>query len=164
MGVLTYDPQDHQLHSIVVYMDELIFVVPPKHPLAASSQVSIRQLGAESFVAHIVNSPYRDKVIDAFRRHKTPLNMDIELPTLQAIKRFVAMGNGVALLPAISVENEVIRGDLIRISVKELQLHRKMRLTYRKSASLSHAARAFLKVAEAVARDHGEPYRFQREH
>jgi DNA-binding transcriptional LysR family regulator len=164
LGVLTYDPQDRQLHSIIVYMDELIFVVPPNHPLAASAQVSIRQLGAESFVAHIVNSPYRDKVIDAFRRHKTPLNMDIELPTLQAIKRFVAMGNGVALLPEISVDNEVARGELIRIPVKELQLHRKLRLTYRKSASLSHAARAFLKVAEAVAREHGGPYRFQREH
>ncbi len=164
MGVLTYDPQDRQLHSIIVYMDELIFVVPPSHPLATAPQVSIRQLGAESFVAHIVNSPYRDKVIDAFRRHKTPLNMDIELPTLQAIKRFVAMGNGVALVPEISVENELARGELVRIPVKELQLHRKMRLTYRKDASLSHAARAFLKVAEAVARDRGSRYRFQREH
>src|SRR3954463_7389872 len=164
MGVLTYDPLDRQLHSIVVYMDELIFVVPPTHPLAASPQVSIRQLGAESFVAHIVSSPYRDKVIEAFRRHKTPLNMDIELPTLQAIKRFVAMGNGVALLPEISVESEVCRGELIRIPVKELQLHRKLRLAYRKSASLSHAARAFLKVAEAVARERGGRYRFQREH
>jgi len=62
------------------------------------------------------------------------------------------------------VENELTRGELIRIPVKELQLHRKMRLTYRKSASLSHAARAFLKVAEAVAREQGGRYRFQREH
>ncbi|HEY7098563.1 MAG TPA: LysR family transcriptional regulator [Terriglobales bacterium] len=164
LGVLTYDPQDRQLHSIVVYLDELILVVPPSHPLAAAKHVSIRQLGAESFVAHIVSSPYRDKVIQAFRRHKTPLNMDIELPTLQAIKRFVAMGNGVALLPEISVDNELARGELVRIPVKELQLHRKMRLVYRKSANLSHAAHAFLKVAESVAREQGGRYRFQREH
>ena len=115
LGVLTYDPQEPQLHSIVAYLDELIFVVPPTHPLAGEAQVSIRQLGAESFVAHIVSSPYREKVIQAFKRHKTPLHMDIELPTLQAIKRFVAMGNGVALLPAISVENELARGELVRI-------------------------------------------------
>ncbi len=80
LGVLTYDPQDAQLISTVVYLDELIFVVPPSHPLASAHQVSIRQLGAESFVAHIVASPYRDKVIQAFRKHKTPLHMDIELP------------------------------------------------------------------------------------
>ena len=163
LGVLTYDPEEPQLHSIIVYLDELIFVVPPTHPLAAESEVSIRQLGAESFVAHIVSSPYREKVIQAFRRHKTPLHMDIELPTLQAIKRFVAMGNGVALLPEISVENELARGELVRIPVRELRLHRKLRLVYRKSASISHAAQAFLKVAEAVSAKRRGPYRFQHE-
>lgn len=163
LAVLTYDPQDPQLCSVVVYLDELIFVVPPTHPLAGVGQISIRQLGAESFVAHIVTSPYREKVIQAFKRYKTPLHMDIELPTLQAIKRFVAMGNGVALLPEISVENELSRGELVRIPVRELQLHRKLRLVYRKSASLSHAARAFLKVAEAIALERKGRYRFQRE-
>ena len=61
----------------------------PRHPLASARQVSIRQLGAESFVAHNVQSPYRAKVLETFKRHKTPLNMDVELPTIEAIKRFV---------------------------------------------------------------------------
>jgi DNA-binding transcriptional LysR family regulator len=163
LGVLTYDPHEAQLHSVVVYQDELIFVVPPGHPLATEPQVSIRQLGAESFVAHIVSSPYREKVIQTFKRHKTPLHMDMELPTLQAIKRFVAMGNGVAFVPAISVENELARGELVRIPVREVRLHRKLRLVYRKSASLSHAARALLKVAEAISQQRRGSYRFQRE-
>jgi len=150
-GVLSYEPQETSLASIVVFLDELVFVVPPKHPLASASQISIRQLGAESFVAHIVSSPYREKVIQLFKNHKTPLHMDLELPTLQAIKRFVAMGNGVAFVPEISVETEIARGELVRIAVKELQLKRKLRLIYRKDANLSHAARAFIKVAEAVA-------------
>jgi DNA-binding transcriptional LysR family regulator len=164
LGVLTYDPQDTHLRSTVVYLDELIFVVPPNHPLANQPQVSIRQLGAESFVAHNVPSPYRDKVIEAFKRHKTPLHMNVELPTLQAIKRFVVMGNGVALVPEISVENELARGELVRIPVRELRLHRKLRLIHRKAASLSHAARAFLKVAETFARERKGRYRFEGEH
>jgi DNA-binding transcriptional LysR family regulator len=162
-GVLSYEPQDPSLNSVVVYLDELVFVVPPKHPLALTPQVSIRQLGAESFVAHIVSSPYREKVIQLFKTHKTPLHMDVELPTLQAIKQFVAMENGVALVPGISVETEIARGELVRIRVRDLQITRKLRLIYRKDANLSHAARAFLKVAEAVAREHKGRYRFQRE-
>jgi DNA-binding transcriptional LysR family regulator len=162
-GVLSYEPQEANLHSVVVFQDELVFVVPPNHPLASASQVSIRQLGAESFVAHIVSSPYREKVLQLFSRHKTPLHMDVELPTLQAIKRFVAMGNGVAFVPEISVESEIARGELIRIPVRELQLKRKLRLIYRKQANLSHAARAFLKVAEAVTLQRKGRYRFQRE-
>jgi len=163
LGVLTYDPAVPQLRTTVVYLDELVLVVPPQHPLAAESSISIRQLGAESFVAHNVASPYREKVIQSFQRHKTPLHMDIELPTLQAIKKFVAMGNGVAFLPEISVENELARGELLRIPVRELRLHRKLRLVHRRSASLSHAAQAFLKVAEAVAAERRGPYRFQQE-
>ncbi|HZQ17682.1 MAG TPA: LysR family transcriptional regulator [Terriglobales bacterium] len=161
-GILTYDPQDPEISSVVVYSDELIFVVPPQHPLARESSISIRQLGAESFVAHIVSSPYREKVIQAFEKYKTPLHMGVELPTLQAIKRFVAMGSGVAFLPEISVEDEIARGDLVRIPVQELRVHRKLRLIYRKSAALSHAGRAFVKVAETVAETRAGRYRFER--
>ncbi len=163
LGVLSYEPQEPGLHSVVVYLDELVFVVPPSHPLAGAAQVSIRQLGAESFVAHIVSSPYREKVLQSFKAHKTPLHMDLELPTLQAIKQFVALGNGVAFVPEISVETELARGELVRIAVRELQLKRKLRLIYRKQSSISHAARAFLKVAESVALKRKGRYRFQRE-
>ena len=162
-GVLTYDPEDPELASVVVYSDELILVVPPQHPLARESRVSIPQLGAESFVAHIVSSPYREKVLQAFKRHKTPLHMGVELPTLQAIKRFVAMGSGVAFLPEISVEDEIARGELVRIPVQELNVHRQLRLIYRKSGAPSHAGRAFLKIAESVAHTAGGRYCFERE-
>jgi hypothetical protein len=47
--------------------------------------------------------------------------------------------------------------------VRELRVQRKLRLIYRKEAGLSHAARAFLKVAEAVALERTGRYRFQRE-
>jgi len=162
-GVLTYEPRDEELSSIVVYSDELIFVVPPQHPLARESRISIRQLGAESFVAHIVPSPYRDRVIQLFEKHKTPLHMGVELPTLQAIKRFVALGNGVAFMPEISVEDEIARGDLVRIPIQELSEHRKLRLIHRKAGALSHAGRAFLKVAESVAHTQGGRYCFERD-
>jgi len=163
LGVLSYKPEEPRLHSVVTYLDELVLVVPPKHPLATAREVSIRQLGAESFVAHIVSSPYREKVLQTFQKYKTPLHMGLELPTLQAIKQFVAMGNGVAFMPEISVEAELGRGELVRIPVRELRVQRKLRLIYRKEAGLSHAGRAFLKVAEAVSLERTGRYRFQRE-
>ncbi len=57
--------------------------------------MAIEDLGAESFIAHNVPSPLRRQVVAAFEKHKTPLNMGVELPSLEAVKRFVAMGNGV---------------------------------------------------------------------
>src|SRR5882672_7682811 len=73
------------------------------HPLAGQGKVSIRQLGAQNFIAHNIPSPERQKVIHTFKRHKTPLQMGVELPSLEAIKRFVEMGNGVALVPGLTV-------------------------------------------------------------
>jgi DNA-binding transcriptional LysR family regulator len=161
IGVLSFKPDDPQVQSVVVYRDELSLIVNPQSPLARASEVSIRQLGTQNFVAHNIPSPQRQKVIQAFRRHRTPLNMTVELPSLDAIKRFVQMGNGVALVPGLTVQNEIAAGTLVRVPIKELQIERKLRLVYRKQATLSHAAVAFLKVVEAWAATHGDPYRFQ---
>ncbi|HEX7285517.1 MAG TPA: LysR family transcriptional regulator [Candidatus Angelobacter sp.] len=163
LGVLSFRPETSTLQSIVVFRDELVFVVPPSHPLAKAKSVNIRQLGAESFVAHNVVSPYRLKVLEAFKRHKTPLNMDVEMPTLEAIKRFVSAGNGVALVPRVSVEPELSRGELVSVLVKELKLERKLRIVYRKGGQLSHAARAFLQVAESISANLKGRYLFERE-
>lgn len=164
IGVLSFRPDDEQIRSVVVYRDELDFVVNPNHALARAEAVSIRELGAENFIAHNISSPQRQKVIDTFKRHKTPLRMGVELPSLEAIKRFVEMGNGVALVPGLTVRTELASGALVRVRVRELQLERKLRLVYRKQASLSHVAVAFLKVVEAYAAAHGYPYGFEPEH
>ena len=163
IGVLSFRPDDPQIKSVVVYRDELDFVVNPKSPLAKAGEVSIRQLGAENFIAHNISSPQRQKVIDTFRRHKTPLRMGVELPSLEAIKRFVEMGNGVALVPGLTVRTELASGALVRVRVRELQLERKLRLVYRRQASLSHVAVAFLNVVQAYAAAHGDRYSFYAE-
>jgi DNA-binding transcriptional LysR family regulator len=149
LGVVTFRPDGEALHSIVVYLDELAFVVPPSHPLAQRDRVSIAELARESFVAHHVASPYREKVIETFHKKRVTLRMPVEMPTIDAIKKFVAMGNGVALLPAISVEGELARAELVRVQVPELAFERKLRLVHRREAALSHAAQAFLAVVEA---------------
>jgi DNA-binding transcriptional LysR family regulator len=163
IGVMSFKPDDAQIRSVVVYRDELDFVVNPNHAFARSEEVSIRELGAENFIAHNISSPQRQKVIDTFKRHKTPLRMGVELPSLEAIKRFVEMGNGVALVPGLTVRTELASGSLVRVRVKELQLERRLRLVYRKQASLSHVAVEFLKVVETYAAEHGDPYCFQLE-
>jgi len=163
MGVVSFRPDDPQVLSTMVYRDELVCVVSPGHALAKVKKVSIARLGRESFVAHNVPSPLRQKVIAEFLRHRTPLQMEVELPSLEAIKRFVQRGNGVALVPKLTVESELESGALVAVAVPELLVERKLRLVYRKQAALSHAGRTFLKVVEAYAAAHGDPYCFKAE-
>ena len=163
MGMLSFRPDPAHFRSIAVYADTLAFVVSPSHPLAGAKRVTISQLGEETFIAHNVASPLRRKVIEAFQRHRTPLNMGIELPTIEAIKRFVAMGNGVALIPHLTVAQELKSGDLVRIPVEDLEARRILRLVHRRQATLSYAARAFLRTIKTLAQEQGPPFYYQVE-
>ncbi len=148
IGVVSYKPSDSGIVALPVVSDELALIVSPNHPLAEKSVVSVKELGAESFIAHNVPSPYRELVVRTFERYKTPLNIAVEMPTLEAIKRFVEQEIGVALVPRLTVEAEIKRKLVAALTVREMRLERRLHLIYRKGASLSHAARAFLRVAK----------------
>jgi DNA-binding transcriptional LysR family regulator len=163
LGIVSFRPSAEQIRTIAVYGDSLALIVSPAHKLAAAERVSIKELGAENFIAHNVASPLRRKVIEAFHRYRTPLRMVIELPTIEAIKRFVAMGNGVALVPHLSVARELETGELVRVPVAELDLKRVLRLVYRRQATLSYAAKAFLHTLKSLAREHGPPFYYHAE-
>ncbi len=148
LGVISYDPADEHINSQVIYTDRLTLVVSPQHRFANREELSITELDMETFIAHNVISPYREAVLREFQRHKVPLNMDVEMPTLETIRRLVQHNEGVAFLPRMCVEQE-IKQDLLReVRVRELNVERKIRLVYPARRALSHAAKAFLEVVK----------------
>jgi DNA-binding transcriptional LysR family regulator len=150
LGVASYDPGDDRLAAKVIYTDALAFIVSPRHRFARRRNVSITELGKETFIAHNVVSPYRELVLREFRRHKVPLRMDVEMPTLETIRRLVQDGQGVAFLPRMCVQKDVETGAVRELAVRELTVERKVRLLYAKGRTLSHAARAFLDLVHAA--------------
>ena len=150
IGVVSFKPADEAIASIPVVMDELALIVAPSHPLAAKETVSVRELGAESFIAHNVASPYRERVVRTFEKYKTPLNISMEMPTLEAIKRLVEQEMGVALVPRLTAQVEIAHKQIVALTVREMRFERRLHLIYRKGATLSHAARAFLRVAKGM--------------
>ena len=149
LGILTYDPEDDRLISKVIYHDHLAFVVSPEHKLAARGEVSIAELGTEDFIAHNVVSPYRAVVLREFQRHKVPLKMDLEMPTIEAIRKMVQRNEGVAFLPRMCVNDEIEQGILREVRVQEMNVDRKIRLVYPARRALSHAAEAFLELVQS---------------
>lgn len=146
LGVISYNPDDDRLVSRVIYTDSLVFVVSPKHRFAGRKSVSISELDMETFIAHNVISPYREVVVREFQRHRVPLNMDVEMPTVETIRKMVQSNQGVAFMPRMCVEQELEQGTLRAVKVKELSVERKIRLVYPARRAMSHAARAFLEV------------------
>src|SRR5579884_1792687 len=128
LGILTYDPEDDRLVARIIYTDHLAFVTSPQHEFASRDEVSITELGNETFIAHNVVSPYRQVVIREFQQHKVPLKMDLEMPTVEAIRKMVERNEGVAFLPKMCVEQEIQQQRLCEVRVPELTMERKIRL------------------------------------
>jgi DNA-binding transcriptional LysR family regulator len=151
LGVISYLPEERELAAVEFYRDALALIVWPGHRLAKRKEVDIKSLGEETFVAHIVGSPYRQRVIQMFARHRVPLRMDIELPTIESIKRFVEMKRGVAIVPRMCVEEEIGRGDLKELRLRQMRILRRVYLVYRQDRPLAPAAQALVEILRSKA-------------
>ena len=146
LGAVSFVPRDAQLLATEILKDELTLVVPLKHHLAKKREVDVAELGDENFIAHIVESPFRRRVIELFARNRTALNMPIEMPTIESIKRFVQMGMGVAIVPRMCVQWELEHGWMKEVKVRQLNMPRHLYLVSRRGARLPHAAAELLRI------------------
>ena len=149
LGVISYVPQEPKLVALAFFNDRLALVVNPKHRLARRRTIDITDLGKEVFIAHIVDSQFRWKVIQLFEKHRVPLNRDVEMPTIEGIKRFVEMGMGVAIVPEMCVRHEVAEGLLCELKIKQLNIPRRLYIVHRRGDPPSHAAEALLQLIRA---------------
>jgi DNA-binding transcriptional LysR family regulator len=147
-GVLTFQPAEAGLKSVVLGQDELVMLVHPANPLAKRKEVTLDECARQTVIAHNDPSHVRERVLRLFDQHHIPANIQVSLPSLEGIKRAVAMELGVALLPRRCAEAEIARGELIALPVHEIRLRRQVRLVYRKVGERSHAATAFLTLVE----------------
>ncbi len=146
-GVLTFNPPERELLSLLLGTDELVLLVRPDHPFAGRKQVTMEEMGRQTIIAHNDPSPARDRVLRLYEQRHAPLNIRVSLPSLDGIKRAVETGLGVALLPRRCALGEIARGQLAEVRVPELRSPRQLRFVYRRDGDLSHAAEAFLEVA-----------------
>jgi DNA-binding transcriptional LysR family regulator len=146
LALMAFEPTEEGLTSFPVLRDELILVMSPKHHLAERESVTVKELGEESFLAHNVRAASRRKVIETFARHHTPLNIAIELATIETIKRFVQKQVGIAFVPRMCVAEELERGTLATIPVRGLTYQRVIWASHLRGTPLSHAASAFVEL------------------
>jgi DNA-binding transcriptional LysR family regulator len=147
-GILTFQPGERGVQSIPLGGDDIVLLTSPNHPLAARRRVTLEEVGRQVVIAHNDPSPTRDRVLRAYERRRTSLNIQISLPSLDGIKRAVEMGIGVALLPRRCALTEIARGHLAAVKVRELGGMRQVRLVFRRAGERSHAAEAFLEIAK----------------
>ncbi len=153
-ALMAFEPSHSELEYFPILKDELVLIFSPKHPLADRDSVTVKELGQESFLAHNVKAASRLKVIETFSKHHTPLNITLELATVETIKRFVQKQIGIAFVPRMCVTEELERGTLATVPVRGLTYTRTLWAAHRRNAAFSHAAAAFLKILRDRSNSH----------
>ena len=119
-------------------------LVHPSHPLAHSKEVTLSECARQTVIAHNDPSHVRDRVLRLFEQHHIPANILVSLPSLEGIKRAVAMKMGVALLPRRCAESEIARGELVALAMPGDPAAPAGAAGLPQGGERSHAATAFL--------------------
>ncbi len=149
VGFVKDQPAFHELECVEVHSDEMMCIAAPAHPLASRAEVRVHDLGAEQFVMHHLCSATADAILRLFERHGTRCRIVAELWSFENIKSFVQEEVGLAIVPGVTVRQELRDGTLVRIPLRELAIPRRTLMIYREQGYLSDSARELIKVVRA---------------
>lgn len=142
-----------EVENIPLYDDEIVLVAPPSHPFAAAGQATIAQAATEPIVLFDRGSSYYSLIHNFFRQASVIPNVSMELDSLEATKRMVEEGLGIALVPAVTIERELEAGTLVKINLTDaLPIRRPISLIYRRSRKRSRAVQAFVDTMAEIYR------------
>lgn len=150
-ALMASEPTDEKLNAFPVLKDDLILIFHPRHRLARSKSVKVAELADEDFLAHNVQTTSRLHVVETFAKHHTPLNITLELATIETIKRFVQQRIGIAFVPRMCVHEELERRTLLTIPVQGLKYTRTLWAAHLRDGELPPAAAAFLAILREQA-------------
>jgi len=144
LGFVKDEVTFHELKCVEVHCDEMVLVAGAGHPLALRNEVHIKDLDREPFVLHHLCSATERKIQRLFEHHDTRCRIVAELWSFENIKGFVQAHIGLAIVPKITVDQELRDRTLVRIRVPELHMPRRTLMIYREP--LSDAARELISL------------------
>jgi len=149
VGFVKDEPGFHELQCVEVHADEMVLVAPMGHPLARRANVHLADLGQEQFVVHHLCATTEQQILRLFEQHHTTCRIVAELWSFENIKSFVAAEVGLAIVPKITVRQELADGSLVRIPVPELNIPRRTLMVYRGQGYLAEPAQELIKIVRS---------------
>jgi DNA-binding transcriptional LysR family regulator len=104
--------------STPLYEDRLILVVEPGHAFASSGRIRLEEIAGEQLILFDRTSSYHELTSAFFRRVGVSPTGVMELDNIDAAKKMVEQGFGVALLPHTSVVDEIAAGRLAEVAIQ----------------------------------------------
>jgi len=145
-GVVSTPVDDKRLTVVNIHRDELVVIVPPKHPLSRLKRVSVAEASRFPVLLPKVGRT-RDALENLFHERGLKPKISMELDSSELLKRFVAADVGVGFIARSNVIEDVQAGVLAAVPLADASVRRDLALVFRKDKALSRAALAFIEVA-----------------
>ncbi|MHB1243905.1 MAG: LysR family transcriptional regulator substrate-binding protein, partial [Gaiellaceae bacterium] len=104
--------------STPLYEDEIVLVVHPQHRLAGEMSIAVQELGDERLILFDRTSSYFVLTSAFFREAGVVPRGVMELDNVDATKKMVEHGLGIAFLPYTAVREELADGSLREVAIQ----------------------------------------------
>ncbi len=139
--------------TVPLYEDDLVLVSAPDHRFTKTGDATIEDVGREALILFDRGSSYNALIQGVFRQHGIVPKTLMEMDTIEASKKMVEEGIGIALLPKVSMERELQLGTLRAIGVSNATLpKRQISLIFRKNRRHPRAVLAFFTLLSDLYR------------
>ncbi|OAS15520.1 LysR family transcriptional regulator [Paenibacillus oryzisoli] len=116
IGIILDPPfTDTELDSTILREEPLVIIASPDHKLAGHSEVHVEDLQNESLILTEDGCTYRAMLLKVLKGKQVSYKLSYEFGNLEAIKQCVTYGLGIALLPRITVAEEIRKGQIVAI-------------------------------------------------
>lgn len=150
VALLASAPEEEGVEAECLMRDDLVLIVAPEHRFARFADVGVADLAGENVIVEGLSTPAGRAVTEAFARHGTSLQIGIESTTIETIKRVVARRLGVGFVPRLTVGDEVRRGELAVVTVRDFAFERTLWIARRAGDAPTAAAAAFGDAVKSV--------------
>jgi len=140
LGLVTLPVHHRELEVHPLTEDRIVAVCRQDHPLASHPTVPVEKLAGLGLVGFEAGSAIRQIIDAALRDAGVEMNVVMELRSIPAIVRMVAITGNLAFVSRMGVEQEP---DVHVLRVRGLDIRRQLAVIARRGAVLSPAARAF---------------------
>jgi DNA-binding transcriptional LysR family regulator len=144
-GITQLPAHEKKLQVARIHSDEIVLLLPGKHPLASKKYVTPRDLLGHPLLLPKTGTT-RARLNTWLESVEDEIKISMELDSTEMIKRFVMAGLGYSFLAASHCREEVGSGKLSAVSLGPEPMYRKVALIYRKDKALSKAALGFIQV------------------
>lgn len=148
LGLVAYPVRHAELETISLGTEQMSVICHPNHPFAGRKSLKIAALQGQNFVAFEKDIPTRKAVDKVFREHRVAVTTVMEFDNIETVKRAVEVESGIAIVPTVTVAQEVAAQTLVSVRIEDVDLSRPLAAIYKRGRVLSKALTEFLKVLQ----------------